>query len=146
MLVQALSSFIVSIGFAMLFDAPKKTLIHCGLVGMVGWIIYFSVALKGIESVLASFLASFFIALISHIFAKRYKAPVIIFTVGGIMPLVPGGTAYDAMKNFVLNQYGLAIELSAQVLLVAGAIALGIVFSEVVHQIYRKIFARFSHK
>lgn len=144
MLVQALSSFIVSIGFAILFDAPKKSLIHCGFAGMVGWIIYFSATRDGVETVLASFLASFFIALISHIFAIRYKAPVIIFTVGGIMPLVPGGTAYDAMKHFVLNQYGLALELSAQVLLVAGAIALGIIFSEVVNQFYRKVMTSFS--
>ena len=91
---------------------------------------------------MATFIASFSVALISHIFAKKYKAPVIIFTVGGIMPLVPGGTAYDAMKHFVLNQYSIAIELSAQVLLIAGSIALGIVFSEVLNQLYRKMVSR----
>lgn len=145
MFLQALSSFLVSLGFAILFDAPKKTLIHCGFVGMIGWIIYFSAANEGMEVISASFLASFFISLISHVFAKTFKAPVIIFTVGGIIPIVPGGTAYDAMKHFVLNQYSTAIELSAQVLLVAGAIALGIVFSEVVNQLYRKIVTGSPH-
>lgn len=144
MLVQAISSFIVSIGFAILFDAPKQSLLKCGLVGMVGWTIYYLLVQKGYEAVMATFIASFSVALISHIFAKKYKAPVIIFTVGGIMPLVPGGTAYDAMKHFVLNQYSIAIELSAQVLLIAGSIALGIVFSEVLNQLYRKMVSRFS--
>src|SRR5690606_128199 len=102
MLVQAISSFIVSIGCAMLFEAPKQSLLKCGLVGMVGWTIYYLLVQKGYEAVMATFIASFSVALISHIFAKKYKAPVIIFTVGGIMPLVPGGTAYDAMKHFVL--------------------------------------------
>lgn len=142
MLVQAISSFIVSIGFAILFDAPKQSLLKCGLVGMVGWTIYYLLVQKGYEAVMATFIASFSVALISHIFAKKYKAPVIIFTVGGIMPLVPGGTAYDAMKHFVLNQYSIAIELSAQVLLIAGSIALGIVFSEVLNQLYRKMVSR----
>lgn len=144
MLVQAISSFIVSIGFAILFDAPKQSLLKCGLVGMVGWTIYYLLVQRGYEAVMATFIASFSVALISHIFAKKYKAPVIIFTVGGIMPLVPGGTAYDAMKHFVLNQYSIAIELSAQVLLIAGSIALGIVFSEVLNQLYRKMVSRFS--
>ncbi len=142
MLVQAISSFIVSIGFAILFDAPKQSLLKCGLVGMVGWTIYYLLVQRGYEAVMATFIASFSVALISHIFAKKYKAPVIIFTVGGIMPLVPGGTAYDAMKHFVLNQYSIAIELSAQVLLIAGSIALGIVFSEVLNQLYRKMVSR----
>lgn len=142
MLVQAISSFIVSIGFAILFDAPKQSLLKCGLVGMVGWTIYYLLVQRGYEAVMATFIASFSVALISHIFAKKYKAPVIIFTVGGIMPLVPGGTAYDAMKHFVLNQYSIAIELSAQVLLIAGSIALGIVFSEMLNQLYRKMVSR----
>lgn len=56
---------------------------------------------------------------------------MIIFIVGGIIPLVPGGLAYDAMRNFVSNEYSIAIELAAKASLIAGAIAMGIVFSEV---------------
>lgn len=43
--------------------------------------------------------------------ARKQKEPAIIFMVTGIIPLVPGGLAYDATKNLVLlnfqhsNQY-----------------------------------------
>jgi uncharacterized membrane protein YjjB (DUF3815 family) len=30
--------------------------------------------------------------------SRRYKRPVIIFIVPGIIPLVPGGTAYEATR------------------------------------------------
>jgi uncharacterized membrane protein YjjB (DUF3815 family) len=139
MLAQLMTSFLASSGFGILFNAPKNALIKCGLVGMCGWMIYFFIVEKGIDSVPASFAASFAVAIISQFFARKYKTPMIIFIVGGIIPLVPGGLAYDAMRNFVANDYNTAINLSAKVVLIAGAIALGIVFSEVFNQIYRNV-------
>ena len=35
--------------------------------------------------------------------SRYYKRPMIIFIVAGIIPLVPGGLAYDATKNLVIN-------------------------------------------
>lgn len=44
--------------------------------------------------------------------------------VTGIIPLVPGGLAFDATKNLVLLQFGKAINTMLEVTLIAGAIAL----------------------
>ncbi|WP_062352846.1 threonine/serine exporter family protein [Bacillus kwashiorkori] len=138
MLAQLFTSFVATSGFGVIFNVPKKALIQCGFVGMVGWAIYFYMVEQQIDSVPASFVAAFFISIISHIFAKRYKTPVIIFTVAGIIPLVPGGLAYETMRNFVVNDYNMGIQLATKVLLIAGAIAMGIVFSEVFNQIFRR--------
>lgn len=146
MLAQAITSFLATAGFGLLFNAPKNALIKCGFVGMVGWIIYYYMVEHGIDSVPSSFVAAFFIAFISHYFARKYKTPVIIFTVGGIIPLVPGGLAYEAMRSFVINDYNMGIQLATKVLLVAGAIAMGIVFSEVFNQSYRRLALYFKEK
>ena len=37
----------------------------------------------------ASFLGSLILGLLSHVMSRRYKRPVIIFIVPGIIPLVP---------------------------------------------------------
>lgn len=139
MIVQLLTSFFASSAFGVLFNAPKKLLIHCGIAGMSGWAVYYLLTTMGIDSVPASLAASFLVAIISHFFAKRFRTPVIIFIVGGIIPLVPGGTAYDAMRKFVENDYNMAIQLSAKAFLISGAIVIGIVFSEVINQVIRKI-------
>jgi uncharacterized membrane protein YjjB (DUF3815 family) len=131
LIAQLITSFLATSGFGILFNVPKNAIIKCGLVGMIGWFIYFSMVEKRIDAVPASFVSAFFISALSHVFAKKYKTPVIIFIVGGIIPLVPGGLAYDAMRNFVSNEYSIAIELAAKASLIAGAIAMGIVFSEV---------------
>lgn len=46
----------------------------------------------------ASFLGSLILGLMSHTMSRRYKRPVIIFIVPGIIPLVPGGAAYEATR------------------------------------------------
>ncbi|WP_241008813.1 threonine/serine exporter family protein, partial [Staphylococcus sp. EG-SA-23] len=52
----------------------------------------------------------------------------LLFSMGrsGIMPLVPGGLAYDATKNLVLLNFSTAINTMLEVTLIAGAIALGL--------------------
>lgn len=138
-LAQALTSFFATGAFGILFNAPKESLVKCGLIGMGGWLIYFLLEDYSNNAILATLAATIFIAVISQQLAKFYKTPVIIFSVAGIIPLVPGGLAYDAMRNFVENDYNSAIALAAKVLMLAGSIAFGLVFSEVINQVTRKI-------
>ncbi|MCM3115927.1 threonine/serine exporter family protein [Neobacillus sp. MER 74] len=137
-LAQAITSFIATGAFGILFNAPKESLIKCGLIGMGGWLIYFLLEDYSDNAILATLAATIFIAVLSQELAKFYKTPVIIFSVAGIIPLVPGGLAYDAMRNFVENDYYSAITLAAKVFMLAGAIAFGLVFSEVINQITKK--------
>lgn len=147
MIEQLITSFVAVVGFVIIINAPVKSLFKCGLVGMIGWLIYFYlVEYHQVDSVPASFAAAFVLTIISHFFARKYKTPVIIFIVGGIIPLVPGGLAYSAMRHFVINDYNMAIQLAAKVVLIAGAIAMGIVFSEVFNQVNRNLMMRFKRK
>ena len=139
MVVHLLTSFVATAAFAILFNAPKKSIVKCGLVGMVGWFVYISLVEYEFDAVVASFIAAFMIAVISQIFAKMYKTPIIIFSISGIIPLVPGGIAYDAMRHFVVNDYNVAIQLAAKAFMISGAIAVGLVISEVLNQIILKI-------
>src|SRR3954454_2654431 len=138
MIQQLITSFIASAGFGILFNAPKNNLIQGGLSGMIGWICYFILVEKGIDSVVASVIAAIIIGIIGQFFAKKYKTPVIIFNVSGIIPLVPGGLAYDAMRHFVVNDYNIALQLAAKAFLISGGIAAGLVLSEVLNQFILK--------
>ncbi|WP_312473543.1 threonine/serine exporter family protein [Neobacillus sp.] len=139
LIAQAITSFLATGAFGIIFNAPKETLVKCGLIGMGGWVIYYLLEGYTNNAVFATLSATVFIAVLSQELAKFYKTPVIIFSVAGIIPLVPGGLAYDSMRNFVENDYNTAIGLAAKVLMIAGAIAFGLVFSEVINQVIRKI-------
>ncbi len=57
--------------------------------------------------------------------------PVTIFNIPGMVPLVPGGLAYQAVRNLVTGSYQAAASYTVQAIMIAGAIALGLVLSEV---------------
>ncbi|SDM46631.1 threonine/serine exporter family protein [Sediminibacillus halophilus] len=135
---QLITSFIAAAGFGVLFNAPRNALIQCGLVGMLGWVLYYGLAAEGTDAVPATLAGAFLVGGLSQVCAKYYKTPVIIFNVSGIIPLVPGGLAYDAMRNFVENDYNAAVQLAAKAGLISGAIAIGLVFSEVINQVIKK--------
>lgn len=137
-LEQLLTSFVATGAFGILFNVPGNRLIPCGFAGMAGWLLYYGLTESGIDPVVATLAASFGVTVLSQFFAKSLKTPVIVFSVSGIIPLVPGGMAYDAMRYFVENDYGRAVELAAKAFLLSGAIAIGLVFSEVANQIVRK--------
>lgn len=86
-----------------------------------------------LNPILSTLIASFFVTVVNQFFARVYKTPVIVFSVSGIISLVPGGLAYDAMRNVVLNHYDLAVQLAAKAFMLSGAIAIGLVFSEVLN-------------
>jgi Na+-transporting NADH:ubiquinone oxidoreductase subunit NqrB len=85
MIMQLVTNFIVSGAFAVFFEVPLKSLFQCYLVGMVGRLLHTLLVNHNIDSIPATLIASFFIAVISQIFAKTYKTPIIIFSVSGII-------------------------------------------------------------
>lgn len=138
MFAQVLTSFFASMGFSILFNTPKRLLIACGLCGVVGWMSYVA-AMHYMDSVPASLIATFCVSILSQILARTYKVPIVTFNASGVIALVPGGMAYDAMLYFVHNDYTNAIPVATRVFLISGAIAGGLLFSEVVYRVTRKL-------
>jgi uncharacterized membrane protein YjjB (DUF3815 family) len=128
-------SFVAAASFGIMFNVPKSLLFKCGTVGMAGWMVYYFLSEHSVNSLPATVAAAFTIALIGHVYARVYKTPVIIFTIAGIIPLVPGGTAYRAMRSFVQNDYNTAVNLAAKAFMISGSIALGLILSDVFYQL-----------
>lgn len=100
------------------------------LVRVDGWFTPYSSTALMCTLIYSSFFGSLALGLLSHYMARKQKEPAIIFMVTGIIPLVPGGLAYDATKNLVLLNFSTAINTMLEVTLIAGAIALGLLFAD----------------
>ncbi len=102
--------------FCVIFDAPRKLYLSCGFVGTCGWMVY-TLFFNGfnVHTIYSSFFGSLALGLLSHYMARKQKEPAIIFMVMGIIPLVPGGLAYDATKNLVLLNFSTAINTMLEV-------------------------------
>ena len=131
LIVQFSFSFLTTAAFAIITNVPKRSLIACGLTGMLGWMVYWSADSFGSGDVFATFLGAFTVALASYYFSKHKSLPVTIFNIPGIVPLVPGSLAYQSVRNLVLGDYVEAVSFAVRALMIAGAIAAGLVLSEV---------------
>ena len=127
-IVHFIISMLATISFAVLFTAPKKEVVFCGLTGAVAWMVYYSCTQNGINLVLASGIAAFCLTILARCFAVVRKSPVTVYLLTGIFPLVPGaGIYYTAYYLFIGNT-----EMSGfkglETLEIAGAIVFGIIF------------------
>lgn len=138
--VQSVTSFLATCAFGIIYNIPRKPLFHGGLIGMIAWLIYFFLYQWNRNDFVATFAASFVVALMSQVFARLYKNPVIVYSVAGIIPLVPGGLTYSVMSQVVGDQYNLAIHLAEKAFVLSGAIAMGLIFAEVLYQIFKRNF------
>lgn len=124
------TSFISTMAFGILFNVPRRSLASGGLVGMLGWVIYTGlIAYLQVDMVIATLTSAFSIATLSQFLARYHKMPAILFSITGIIPLVPGGLAYDAIRRFMENNYTVGVQLGTKTLMIAGAIAFGLIFS-----------------
>ena len=79
-----------TLSFAILFACPRRTLPYCGLVGAVGWFVYETAILFGLEAFAASLLAVIPLTLLARIFAVALKTPVTIFLLTGLFVVIGG--------------------------------------------------------
>ena len=127
LLVQCAVSFAAVMAFAILFHAPRREWVPCGLTGMVGWVVYWLAVQGGISVVAASFCGTLGLALLSRVLSVVRRCPVTVFLTGGIFPLVPGAGIYYTVYAFITGDNAAAVFKGVETLKIAGVIALGIV-------------------
>lgn len=125
-----ISSFLTSFGFAFIYDAPKRLFWQAGVCGGLGYLVYYmSNSLLHIDSIYASLFGSFVLGVTCHLMARLYKSPVILFMVPGIIPLVPGSIFFKGAQKLLTLEFNEASDIFVRATLIAGAIAVGLLFS-----------------
>ena len=129
--IQFIAGFVVSIAFAIFFNAPKKSLFTCGFIGAIGWLVQVVTNLLLTDVVVSSFLGAVCVGILSTNFfiSSRRRHTIFIYT--GMVPLVPGYGMYNTMQNIVTKNYGVASKVGIETILQAGAIAMGILLASV---------------
>ena len=139
-------SFSTTVAFAVLLQAPRKTLPISGIIGAVGWVVFLYVRKEmGASSFYANICATLILSLLSELAARFFKQPATVFVIPGIFPIVPGLAMYNGMTSIIEKQYDLGISLLLQAGMDASAIALGIMFIGSLFRVI-KIKQERSHK
>jgi len=138
-IVQTIMGIFGSVGFAVLFGIYDWKLAVIAPCSGVGWIVYLVCVAAGYGVFTGLFVASLFVAAVSEILARILKTPVILWLVPMLIPEIPGGDLYDTMYYLVQGRYTEFGISSNQVLVEAGAIALGIILASYIVKITESI-------
>ena len=139
-------SSLAIVGFALYFEIPRRYLLPVGLIALISWAVYLTSDSLGLSTAWASFFAALVSDFCAYFCARTLKAPVILFLLGGILPLVPGVGIYRAVYNMI---YGTAAaEVWIETLLITCAIALAIFVMDTGIDIEKRIrkYFRARHK
>lgn len=121
-----LGASLASVGFGVLFNVRGKSLWLAGITGGVGGFVYELALIAGWPDSIANFAASIALCTLAEIFARYDHATVTTFTACALIPLVPGGTAYQMMVEFQQGHAMAGIQKGLDLVSVSAMLALGI--------------------
>ena len=136
LIVRVIASFIASLGFAIILRVDPKHIVYGAAVGTATYVIYYTVLYFGGGLFAAGFISTTFTALFAEILARIRRAPSIVFLLPGVIPTVPGGDLYRAMRDLISGSIQSALSNFAAALNRALGIAGGIVTVSILFGIY----------
>jgi uncharacterized membrane protein YjjP (DUF1212 family) len=126
-LLQVLAAAAGTLGFAILFNSRPRRLFFGALGGGLTWLVYLILVQHVGSDFLSVTLAAAFGAAYAEIMARVCKAPATVFTILSEIALIPGGSLYITMHHLVGGRQAQALQYGMRTVMVALAIALGIV-------------------
>lgn len=133
-------TLLISLGFAVLFNTPRKALWVAGFLGILGFIvkkIFLSFSPENL--VLPTLMGASLIGILGIYFSQKIQTPPIVFTVPAVISMVPGRLGYEfiiGILKITLNEnHPISFEDFLSIInngvkagLIFMSIALGIIF------------------
>lgn len=139
MFMQLVTAFLGSLGFALLFQVRRDRLLPASLGGLLAWGVYLLMGLATQQDVVRYFVASVVLTVYGEILARIVKCPATLFIVTASIPLIPGGSLYRTMQYFMLNDLEAFSRQGLTTVLLAVAIAVGMLFPTAIFQLLHRI-------
>ena len=144
--VHTVLAFISCLGFGILFNVQKRTLLLAAVNGAIGWTILLSLDIPQVSYIFANLFAALVVGLLAELFAIIQKTPATAFIVIGVIPLVPGFRMYRSMLFFVRGDLDKGIAEGVHSCFMAVAIAVGIILATSITRIVRQSFKEYKKK
>lgn len=137
MIIEFIFAFMGTLGFAIIFNVPLRHMPTASIIGGLGWVTYHIAVDAGLSIPIACFLGACTVGLTSDLASRLLKEAATIFVIPGVLPLVPGAGTYYTMLAIVEGNLEEAAATGVQTLAMAGSIALGLLVTGTIVQIFR---------
>lgn len=90
-----------ALGFAILFNVPRRTLLIIWILGALGGLTKILLMQSNISIIIATFAAASLIGILSVSAAHNKHAPPLVFSIPAVIPMIPGAFAYRMMLGLI---------------------------------------------
>ena len=125
-LCQFLLALFATAGFSVIFRVPVRHMPAYVIIGACGWVTYELSMTYFSSASFGCFFGACVVGLLSNIAAHYLKDAATIFIIPGILCLVPGSAIFNTMAALLRDDFSSAMDVGMQTLLMAGAIAIGL--------------------
>lgn len=120
------ASFLGSLGFAVILQAPRKSLLASASIGSLAYLCYWGLVQWGRSEALAMFCAALIGSLLAQLAARRQHRVATIYVSIAIIPLVPGLGLYRAMQYLAQGASAQGAHVGVQAMSSILMLALGV--------------------
>ena len=117
---------VATLGFGLLFNVPRRTLLACCLVGGAGRLVRLIAVSLGVSTVAGSYFGALAVGLLGYALARVFRMPRMVFTVTGVIPMIPGVPAFGILLELAAGNVEAGIHNAVDTLLIGGALAMGL--------------------
>lgn len=100
-------SGIAAVGFGLLFNIPKNSVLTVFMLGAGAGFVKFLLIHYNVHVVVSSFVAAFFVGVASIPMAHKIHQPPVVFSIPPVIPMIPGYFAYEtvlSIMNFIFME------------------------------------------
>ena len=102
-LEKAFWAGIAALGFAVLFNVPRRTLLACALCGSFAYAVRAAlVEFEVLSFEAATLVAATAVSFLGTAFGRFWHAPALVFIIPGVIPMVPGALAFRTMISLIV--------------------------------------------
>lgn len=130
------------LGLAIIFRVPVNRIPACVVVGALGWMTYLITDHYLNSPVMGCFFGACMVGLCSAEASRIFKEAMTIFVIPGILCLVPGAKIFYTMEALIRNDIEDMAEIGVQTLMMAGAIAMGLLVMGALIKVFRAIVSK----
>lgn len=134
-ILPCLCAFLACVGFTLIFNIHGMGKLVSGVGGALGWLAYL---LAG-KTVFAAFLAAAAIGIFAEAMSRVRRCPVTGYVLVALLPLVPGGGIYYAMRYCVAGETERFLSTLLHTFGTAAALAVGAMLAS---SAFRAVFPR----
>ena len=121
-----LTSFVGTLGFAILLHAPKRAWLPASLIGAMTYTLYWSLKQLSLDEAASMFLAALFGSLLAQFCARKMRMIATIFLLLSVVALVPGLGLYRCMALLTQGESDAGLQVGAAAMASIVMIALGL--------------------